>query len=67
MKSPDGEIVFRLFDAPVGHAAELGSNDIHYSVEFRGKPLMGDSVLGLKLQGQPALGPLMRCVNGRDG
>jgi alpha-glucosidase len=62
LKSPEGQIVFLLSDAPKGEPA---SNGLHYSVEFRGKRLLDDSFLGLKLQGQPALGSGMRRVNAR--
>ncbi|MGA8086035.1 MAG: glycoside hydrolase family 97 protein [Terracidiphilus sp.] len=65
VKSPDGQIVFLLSDGPTGGAAKAATADIHYSVQFRGKQLMNESVLGLKLQGQPALGPGMHRVNER--
>lgn len=61
--SPDGQIVFILSDAPTSHALEPAANDIRYSVDFHGKWLMNEGVLGLKLGGQPALGPGMRKVN----
>jgi alpha-glucosidase len=65
VKSPDGQIVLNLSDAPTGKTTEAPGNDIHYSVEFRGKRLIDAGVLGLKMQGQPALGPGMRRVNAR--
>ena len=52
LKSPNGQISLTLSDAPKSQTAEPASNDIHYSVEFRGKRLLDASVLGLKLQGQ---------------
>jgi len=60
--SPDGQIVFILSDAPTTHALEKASNALRYSVDFRGTWLMDESVLGFKLQGQPALGPGMRKI-----
>jgi alpha-glucosidase len=53
VSSPDGQIAFSLS----GQAA------LHYSVSFRGKPLMDESELGLDLQGQPPIGPGWRYVN----
>jgi alpha-glucosidase len=61
--SPDGQIVFVLSDAPHTQAIEPASNDLRYSVDFHGKWLMDESELGLKLEGQPALGPGLRQVN----
>ncbi len=55
--SPDGQIVFILGDATASQALEPGVNDLRYAVDFHGKWLMDESVLGLKLEGQPALGP----------
>jgi alpha-glucosidase len=40
---------------------------MHYAVDFRGKWLMDESVLGLKIQGQPALGPGMKQVHAVSG
>ena len=65
--SPDRQITFILSDAPTSHALEPKSNDIRYSVDFHGKWLMDEGVLGLKLEGQPALGPGMRKVGVRSG
>jgi alpha-glucosidase len=65
VKSPNGQIVFQVSDTPMKRDMESASNDIHYSVQFRGKQLVDESVLGLKLQGQPALGPGMRKVNAK--
>src|SRR5579863_6143821 len=36
---------------------------LHYAVEFHGKRLFDESALGLKLEGQAALGPGMRQVD----
>ncbi len=60
--SPDGQIVLWLADAPASHAIDLQSNDVRYSVDFHGKWLMDESVLGLKFEGQSALGPGMHKV-----
>ncbi|HEY6488313.1 MAG: glycoside hydrolase family 97 protein [Terracidiphilus sp.] len=60
--SPDGQIVFILSDAPHTHAMDSASNDLRYAVDFHGKWLMDESVLGLKVEGQPALGPGMKLV-----
>ena len=42
---------------------ERAVDTLRYAVEFHGKPLFEDSLLGLKLEGQPPLGPAMRQVN----
>ncbi|MGA9463885.1 MAG: glycoside hydrolase family 97 protein [Terracidiphilus sp.] len=60
--SPDGKIVFILSDAPHTRGIEPASNDTRYAVDFRGKWLMDESILGVKLEGQPALGPGMKLV-----
>jgi alpha-glucosidase len=65
VKSPSGQIVFSLSEAPKSQATGQASNDIRYSVSFHGKLLISESILGLKLQAQSALGPGMRKVNAR--
>jgi alpha-glucosidase len=65
VKSPGGQIVFLLSDAPKNQATGQAKSDLHYSVSFHGKLLVDDSALGLKLQGQPTLGAGMRRVNVR--
>jgi alpha-glucosidase len=65
--SPDGQIVFILSDALHTHAMDASSNDLRYAVDFHRKWLMDESALGLKLEGQPALGPGMRQVNVETG
>ena len=65
--SPDGQIVFILGDANASQALEPGVNDLRYAVDFHGKWLMDESVLGLKLEGQPALGPGMKQVHVQTG
>ncbi|HEX8711401.1 MAG TPA: glycoside hydrolase family 97 protein [Terracidiphilus sp.] len=64
--SPDGQIILSLFNG--GAASSAGRrfpgapdpNDLRYSVEFHGKTLIGESELGLNIEGQPVLGPGMR-------
>ena len=65
--SPSGQIVFILSDAPTTHALEHASNALRYSIDYKGKWLMDESVIGFKLQGQPALGPGMRKVSVKTG
>jgi alpha-glucosidase len=60
--SPDGQIVFILSDAPTTHALVHTSNALRYSIDFHGKWLMDEGVLGFQLQGQPALGPGMQKI-----
>jgi alpha-glucosidase len=61
--SPDGQITFILSDAPTSHAMDVKSDDLRYSIDFHGKWLMDEGVLGLKLQGRPPIGPGMHKVN----
>ena len=61
--SPDGQIVFILSDAPHTHAVDPASSDLRYSIDFRTKWLMDESSLGLKVAGQPPLGPGMNQVH----
>src|SRR5208282_6751055 len=65
--SPNGQIVFILGDAKASQALEPGVNDLRYAVDFQGKWLMDESVLGLKLEGQPALGPGMKQLQVQTG
>jgi alpha-glucosidase len=58
--SPNGEIVVHLSDSTVGPATDPSPKGIHYAVDFRGKELMNESALGLKLEGQAELGPGMK-------
>ena len=64
--SPNGQIVFFLYEAPPPDIRTLVAKDpppqppIRYSVEFHGKPLIAKSNLGLDITGQPAFGPGMR-------
>jgi alpha-glucosidase len=65
--SPNGQIAFILSDAPHSHAREPASNDLRYAVDFRGKWLMDESVLGLKIEGQVPFGPGMKQVDIHTG
>jgi len=65
--SPDGQIVFILSDASHTHAMDAASNDLRYAVDFHGKWLMDESVLGLKVEGQAPFGPGMRQVDVHTG
>ncbi len=65
--SPDGQIVLLLSDSTVGPASDPSSVGMHYAVDFHGKWLMDESALGLKIQGQPALGPGMKQVHAESG
>ena len=61
--SPDGQIVFQLSEGTTqtrGSAAP--SPVLQYTVEFHGQPLMDSANLGIKLAGQPDLGPGMHLV-----
>ena len=61
--SPDGQIVFQLSEGTAqtrGSAAP--SPVLQYTVEFHGQPLMNSANLGIKLAGQPDLGPGMHLV-----
>src|SRR6185437_4248080 len=42
-------------------------NRLQYTVEFRGNPVLKDSLLGLKLEGQAPLGPGMHPTSTRPG
>ncbi|MGA2728030.1 MAG: glycoside hydrolase family 97 protein [Terracidiphilus sp.] len=65
--SPNGQIVFILGDTKASQALEPGVNDLRYAVDFHGKWLMDESVLGLKLEGQPTLGPGMKQLQVQTG
>ena len=64
ISSPSGAIVLHLSTAKTDAAA---TDSLSYSVDFRGKRLMNDSPLGLKLEGQPPLGPGMHSVGAKPG
>lgn len=66
--SPDNELVLALSTGPAQPEPNAPPRDrpaagLRYSVEFRGKALIEDSPLGLKLEGQDPLGPEMHPVN----
>src|ERR1035437_3620795 len=56
--SPNGQIVLILSGA--GAASPPGGDSLRYAVEFHGKRLFDESALGIKIEGQPALGSGMR-------
>ncbi len=64
--SPDGQITLLLFEASgTANSGAAGSGaptagDLRYAVDFHGKRMIGESRLGLSLEGRPALGPGMR-------
>lgn len=55
--SPNGELTLALSNS------EGASGGLRYAVDFRGKHVFDPSPLGLKLEGQPALGPGMHVVH----
>ncbi len=70
--SPDGQIVLTVSMGPAQAEPNAPPRErpvagLRYSVEFRGKRLFDDSLLGLKLEGQEPLGPGMRLVNQQQG
>jgi alpha-glucosidase len=65
--SPNGQIVLLLSGATASPSASAATNSLRYAVDFRGKRLMDDSLLGLKLEGQPPLGPGMHSVGAKQG
>lgn len=65
--SPDGQIVLLLSDSAVGPKTDPSCTGMHYAVDFRGKWLMDESALGLKVEGQMELGPGMRQVHAETG
>jgi len=66
--SPNGQIVFFLYEAPTPDIHNQLAKDpppqppFSYTVEFHGKPLIAKSTLGLDIAGQPAFGPGMRSI-----
>ncbi len=56
-----------LSDSTVGPSDDSSSKGMHYAVDFRGKWPMDESMLGLEIQGQPALGPGMKQVQAQSG
>ena len=65
--SPNGQIVFLLFDSQTGKGTAEALAGLRYAVEFHGKPLLAESPLGLDVAGQPALGPGMRNSGAQTG
>ena len=67
ISSPNGQIELLLSDSTVGPNTDPSCTGMHYAVDFRGKWLMDESALGLKIEGQPELGPGMRQVKVESG
>jgi alpha-glucosidase len=65
--SPSGQIVFILSDAAHARGMDAANNDLRYAVDFRGKWLLDESALGLKVEGQSAFGPGMKQVDVQTG
>jgi alpha-glucosidase len=70
--SPDGQIVVILSTGAAQPEPAPGPprpvvDSLRYGVEFHGKRLFDDSVLGLKLEGQSPLGPGMRQASEQKG
>jgi alpha-glucosidase len=65
--SPSGQIVFILSDAAHARGMDAANNDLRYAVDFRGKWLLDESALGLKIEGQSAFGPGMKQVDVQTG
>lgn len=60
--SPDGQIEFVL-SGPEDVSAPAQPATLRYSVDYRGKPLIENSALGLDIDGQPPLGPSVHKVS----
>ena len=76
--SPNGQIVFLLYDATAApDPAPSGEHDpvsaspwppgLRYAVEFHGKRMFNQSKMGLDIAGQPQLGPGMSKVSEQTG
>ena len=65
--SPDGNIVFSLSDSAGNKATEPKRRKLQYSVDFRGKWLVDESALGLKVDGVPVIGPAMHKIGVHSG
>jgi alpha-glucosidase len=70
--SPNEQIVLIVSTGPPQPETAPGPpravvDNLRYAVEFHGKRLFEDSVLGLKLEGQSPVGPGMRQVNAQKG
>jgi alpha-glucosidase len=64
--SPDSQITLRFAVVPKkGQASSAGQ--LVYSVDFRGKPILGNSALSLKLANQPLLGTAVRITSSTPG
>jgi alpha-glucosidase len=70
--SPNEQIVVILSSGPAQPEPAPGPtrpivDTLRYAVEFHGKRLFEDSALGMKLEGQPPIGPGMRQVSEQKG
>ena len=70
--SPNNQLVLTLSTGPSepqpnAPGRERPMQGLHYSVQFHGKALFDDSVMGLKLEDQQPLGPAMQVVNQQPG
>jgi alpha-glucosidase len=65
--SPDGNVVFILADAVTPNQSEPKRNGLRYAIDLRGKWLIDESNLGLKLQGSQPIGPGMHKVGVHTG
>src|SRR5215469_4911136 len=70
--SPDDQVVLTLATGPAqpepnAPGRERRMQGLHYSVQFHGKALFDDSVMGLKLEDQEPLGPGMQAGNAEKG
>ena len=57
VESPNGAVSMMLLARPGASSA------LHYIVEFHGKRVLDESLLGLKFDGQPPLGPGMKQIS----
>ena len=72
--SPNGQIAFLLFDSQPVTAAGAPSaapasveGGLRYTIEFHGKRLIAESLLGLEIEGQSPLGPGMHKTAAQSG
>ncbi|HET6208668.1 MAG TPA: glycoside hydrolase family 97 N-terminal domain-containing protein, partial [Terracidiphilus sp.] len=67
--SPNDQVILILSTGPAQGEPMPGPpvDSLRYAVEFHGKTLFGDSLMGLKLEGQEPLGPGMRQRNAQKG
>lgn len=66
ISSPNHQITMH-FAVVQGKKQATGYGQLVYSVEFRGKPLLENSALGLELVGQPPLGAAVQIIGSTPG